>query len=298
MGEAHLPGLALEAVPGLKPSPVEAQVGHLAHKGVHLDLEDLGQGGTIPEALRGGGEGLQDQFQKGQDPDLPLPGSQGHGVEEAPPHRLVEGLLQGFSRDLLPFQVLLQEALVRLHDGLEDLLAEALHPLPFLRGDLRLPFLPVLVAVGLAVEDVNKPHPLPPFVEGQVYGEDGAQGAPQVLQEGVVVPALVQLGDHHHPGEAEPLRHGPGPFRAHLHPGLRGHGHQGGVRGLQGPPDLPHEVPVARGVQEEDAVAPKEERGHPGAHRGAVELGLGGVVRGGGALLHPAPALLGPGLVK
>lgn len=117
VGEAHLPGLALEAVPGLKPSPVEAQVGHLAHKGVHLDLEDLGQGGTIPEALRGGGEGLQDQFQKGQDPDLPLPGSQGHGVEEAPPHRLVEGLLQGFSRDLLPFQVLLQEALVRLHDG-------------------------------------------------------------------------------------------------------------------------------------------------------------------------------------
>jgi len=38
--------------------------------------------------------------------------------------------------------------------------------------------------------------------------------------------------------------------------------------------------------------------GHPGAHRGAVKFGLGGVVRGGGAVLHPAHAVLGPRFVE
>ncbi|BAW02467.1 hypothetical protein TTMY_2101 [Thermus thermophilus] len=45
-------------------------------------------------------------------------------------------------------------------------------------------------------------------------------------------------------------------------------------------------------------MLPVAQGGDPGAHRGAVELGLGGVVRGGGALLHPAHALLGPRVEK
>lgn len=68
VGEAHLPGLALEAVPGLKPSPVEAQVGHLAHKGVHLDLEDLGQGGPSPKRSVGEGRASRISSRRGRTP--------------------------------------------------------------------------------------------------------------------------------------------------------------------------------------------------------------------------------------
>ncbi len=63
VGQAHGPRLAHQRVPRLQPSPVEADVGHLAHEGVHLHLEDLGQRGAFPEALLWGGEGLQDQVQ-------------------------------------------------------------------------------------------------------------------------------------------------------------------------------------------------------------------------------------------
>ena len=249
--------------------------------GVNVGLERVGGEGAVRVAgdfvaflrdptrqVRGARGAAGDHVQQAVYPDHALRARRQDGDDEAVGDALadaVEGLL---GRDLLPFQILLQERVVALGDGLEELRRRRVHLVFHAGGDLYFLF---SVHEGGSCEETVDPPQVVLLSDGQIERDDGlAEAVPELLDHGPEVGALpVQVVHDDDVGDAFLLAAAPHALGDDLYRVL-GVDHQDRAVGDPlGDKGVPDEAPVPGGVEDIDLAPLPFEAGDAHAQRHA-----------------------------
>ncbi len=297
-----VPGLRV----GLEDAGADAEVGELAHVGVGAGLEDQGRqrarrvgletlllvgvrvlGDCFADVL-GRRQVLGDGVEEQRRP-IPLvadPASTGTTEPAATPARRPR--VQLLLAQLLALQVLVDERVVGLRDGLHQLLAVARRLVG--EGVRHVALAPLLAAEALHGQQVDHALERALRADGQLEGnallaEHRLELAQRLEEVGVLA---VHAVDEDQAGEVALVGEGPGVLGADLDAGGGADDDEGGVGGAQARLHLPHEVGVAGRVDDVELL-PLPLAGEEGEVDADLALVLVGVEVGdGGAVVHAA----------
>ena len=294
-----------------------AEVGESTHEGVGRGLEDLRHqravrvgcdldlvtavvGGLDRRLLERRGQVADDGVEHGAHAHVLVGRGHHHRRQHGVLDALVEAQLQLLVADGLALEELHEHVVVGVGRGLEQLLAAAGHLVDHVLGDGHFLALAVLVAIGLAVDEVHVAGEGLALADGDLDGRDlAAELVAQGVEggHGVGVLALAAGDDEDGRGVGR-ARQAHGRLGAGLDAAGGVDGDERAISRREAADDLPHEVRVAWRVDERDVAAVTIEGVGRERERQLALLLLGLEVERGGAVVDTAHAVDDAGLVE
>ncbi len=243
---------------------------------------------------------LGDELREAVDADELGRAAAQHREHRARRHAVGQRVRELRDRDGLVGEVALHEVVVAHHDALDERVVDGVLLHLHLGRDRSLGGGAVDVVHRVVVEQLDHPVEVGLLADGELQRRDAGAELVLELVEGARErrPLAVELVHEHGAGETELLGHAPHQLGLHLDAFDRRHHEHREVGGAQRGSDVAHEVGVAGRVDHVDLVTVVLERRHRQRHRDAPPRFLGVEVGDGGAVLDPAQAADGAGVVE